>query len=133
MLDELAEVVATIKRKKDARFFLERLLTESEIVMLTRRLQTAQLLAGGLTYDQIQRELGVGVSTIQATVRWLTDAVHEYRDLRSQEQEKIKERIRMQQHQELKKQPHRESTMPGTLAHTVQHDSRFVILNLLLG
>jgi len=82
MLDQLAEVLATLKTKDNIRFFLQRLLTESELVMLARRLAVAELLTHGRTYEQIQRKLKVGVSTIRGVDRWLTKAAHEYHLIR---------------------------------------------------
>jgi len=66
LLDQLAEVIVAFRKKEEVRQFLERLLTPSEVVMLARRWRIAELLVGGRTYDQIQRKLGVGISTIQS-------------------------------------------------------------------
>jgi len=53
MMDQMAEVLATLNTKKEVKLILERLLTESEIVMLARHLKIADMLIGGLTYKQI--------------------------------------------------------------------------------
>ena len=52
MIDQLSEVFAALKTKKDVRFLLERLLTESEVVMLVRRLKVAEMLVGGSLFQE---------------------------------------------------------------------------------
>jgi len=46
--------------------FLEDLLTESELVMIYRRLQVAKMLLEGYSYWQIKNELGVSYDTIKS-------------------------------------------------------------------
>src|SRR5688572_12820954 len=70
-LDELSTTLLTIKSKKTMREFLQRLLTSSEQVMLARRIDVAKYLIQGHSYKSIRRELGVGMSTIQAVHQWL--------------------------------------------------------------
>jgi TrpR-related protein YerC/YecD len=127
-LDRLSEVITTFDEPKQVRFFLERLLTESEVVMLARRLQVAELLVSGRTYEQIQRQLGVGMSTIQSVDRWLTDAAHEYRLIREEQKQALEAAKRQQG--TMKRRP---GTMPGTLQHLIRHDDRFILFRLLLG
>lgn len=129
-LDRLADMVATIRKKDEARYFLEHLLTESEVVMLMRRFQVAELLVRGLTHDQIMRKLGVGMSTIRAIDGWLTDAAHEYQQIRAYQRSVIEEAKRARRHAAMKRLP---STMPGELRHTIRYDSRFILFRLLLG
>lgn len=129
-VDRLAEIVSSLNDKKDARFFLERLLTESEIIMLVRRLQVAEMLVGGLTYEQIIKKLKVGKSTILNVDRWLTDAAHEYRLIREYQREIKRGKVQAQKH---RNKNYRESTTPGTLQHLIRHDYRFIIIRLLLG
>jgi uncharacterized protein YerC len=120
--------MAAFEEPKQVRFFLERLLTESEIVMLARRLQIAELLVGGRTYEQIRRKLNVGMSTVQNVDRWLTDAAHEYRLIRDEQRQA--ERTRKRRERVKKGRP---GTMPGTLQHLIRHDNRFILFRLLLG
>ncbi len=128
-LDRLAEIVATIRKKDEARYFLERLLTESEIVMLIRRLQVAEMLVSGLTYDQIQRKLNAGMSTIRSIDGWLTDAAYEYQQIRAYQREAIK---KVREGRRSAKRQHSSSTMPRELRHTIRFDSRFILFRLLL-
>lgn len=129
-LDRLSTIVSHIRQKKDARFFLERLLTESEVVMLVRRLQVAELLVNGITYEQIQRKLQVSMSTIRAVDRWLTEAVYEYRLIREGQRVTIRSAKEGRSHRTRKARP---STMPGSLEHLIRNDSRFILFRALLG
>lgn len=129
-LDQLAEILTTFKTKEEVRFFLGRLLTDSEVVMLTRRLHIAELLISGLTYEQIERKLKVGKSTILGVDRWLTDAAYEYQLIREHQREAAK---LIAQGEKQKNRTSRESTLPGTLQHLIRHDSRFILLRLLTG
>lgn len=75
MLDLLYSKMATLKTKKEISKFLSDVLTESEQVMILRRLQIAKLLLDGNTYFDIKNQLGVGLDTIK-TVRHKLDYGH---------------------------------------------------------
>jgi uncharacterized protein YerC len=132
LLDRLANIVATIRKEDEARYFVERLFTESEIVMFMRRLEVAEMLVSGLTYEQIRRKLKVGTSTIQAVDGWLTDAAYEYQQIRAYQKGVAQRAQNMRRHSEKLKR-HRETTMPGTLRHMIRRDSRMILFRLLLG
>lgn len=53
--------------------FLKDLLTESERIMMGRRILIARLLLSGKTYAEIKDDLRVGNSTIRTVERWLND------------------------------------------------------------
>lgn len=129
-LDRLALIVAHLRKVEDARFFLQRLLTDSEVVMLVRRLEIAELLVTGRTYEQIQRKLKVGMSTIRGVDRWLTDAVHEYRLIREQQREVLKSAKHGRKYRARKT---RSSALPGSLEHLIRTDYRYILFRALLG
>jgi uncharacterized protein YerC len=127
MLDQLAAVFTTLRKAKEVRFLLERLLTESEVVMITRRLQIAELLVGGRTYDQIKRKLKVGISTIRDVDGWLTDAAYEYHLIREHQRQYLKSKKK-------KPRPHRMiDDLPIELQRILRGDTRFILFRLLLG
>jgi len=131
-IDRLAKIVATIRKEDEARYFVERLFTESEIVMFMRRLEVAEMLVGGLTYEQIRRKLKVGTSTITAVDGWLTDAAYEYQQIRAY-QKQVAQKAWHSRNRAKKIAKRRESSMPGSLTHMIRHDSRMVLFRLLLG
>lgn len=56
--------MAKLKTSLEMEKFLKDLLTESELVMVTRRLQIAKMLLDGALYSEIKHKLGVGDSTV---------------------------------------------------------------------
>lgn len=130
-LDRLADVIVALKDKDQIRFFLRRLLTESELVMLMRRWEVAEMLVNGLTYEQIQRKLGAGNSTIEGVDRWLTDAAHEYQLIREEQKEALRAAARRK-----RRSPRRQSAVddfPPELQKVLRGDSRMILFRLLLG
>lgn len=75
----LAAFAANRNREELQRFLLE-LLTQSEVVMLARRIQIAKLLLQGKTYEDIRTSLKVGLHTIQGIDRWLGRSFEGYRN-----------------------------------------------------
>ena len=57
--------ITKLKNIQEVKDFFEDLLTESEFVMIIRRLEIAKLLLDELPYWQIRQELGVGYDTIK--------------------------------------------------------------------
>ena len=78
---ELAEMLAALRRKSEIQEFLLDILTPSEIVMFIRRIRITKKLLRGNTYEDIRRELGVGYTTITAVDRWLSKKFESYRQV----------------------------------------------------
>ena len=72
-LDALYTAAGTVRGRKAMKIFLRDLLTESERIMLGRRLLVARELIGGKTYDEITTKLHVGNSLVRRVDRWLND------------------------------------------------------------
>ncbi len=132
-LDRLAEIIASLKKKEQVRFFLNRLLTESEVVMLMRRWEVAEMLVSGLTYEQIQRKLGAGTSTIGGVDRWLTDAAYEYQLIREGQKRLAKARSRRKKRAARARQRSLVDDFPPELQRSLRGDSRMLLFRLLLG
>lgn len=79
-LDTLYTAAATVRGRAAMKLFLRDLLTESERIMLGRRIQIARSLIAGEGYDSIQDRLGVGRDTIWRVQRWLSDQMPGYED-----------------------------------------------------
>lgn len=71
MLDEFFQMVVQIRTKKAAASFFKDLLTPSESLMLTRRIEIAKLLLAGWDYRSISKRMKVGLNTINYVNRWL--------------------------------------------------------------
>lgn len=72
-LRNLSAVLTKVGDEKTMTALLRQLLTDSEVVMLGRRLEVASRLRRGESYIEIREELGVGFATIQSVARWLED------------------------------------------------------------
>lgn len=68
---DLARAVSTIKSPTEAATLLKDLLTEAEIAMVAKRLAIAELLVGGVGYQEISNHLKVGYTTIARVSEWL--------------------------------------------------------------
>lgn len=70
--------VAELDKRDQVKAFLKDLLSESEAIMLARRIKIARRLLEGVGYDEIQKELKTGRSTIANVDRWLTSGFKGY-------------------------------------------------------
>ena len=70
-LDLLWTSIAQLKTREEVKQFFKDLLSESEAIMLARRIEIAKRLLEGRSYDSIAEELKVGKDTIGRVQRWL--------------------------------------------------------------
>jgi uncharacterized protein YerC len=73
VLDTLYTAAGTIRGRDSAKDFMRELLTESERIMLGRRILIARELLFGSTYDEIVEKYKVGKDTILRVAKWLDD------------------------------------------------------------
>lgn len=78
-LGEFYSMIALLKNRQDAKNFLKDLLTLSETVMISRRIQIAKMLLEGNTYEDIKKQLRVGPTTICMVEKWLNNGFGGYR------------------------------------------------------
>ncbi len=78
-LGEFYTMVSMLRTRNEVRNFFKDLLTLSEVVMISRRIQVAQLLLEGFTYGQIRKKLKVGIDTIRQVERWLNNGFGGYK------------------------------------------------------
>ncbi len=77
-LDALYTAIESLKSREETKRFLRDLLTESERIMIGRRIIIAQKLLKDQSYNQIMREMKVGPDTIMRVHRWLEDENNGY-------------------------------------------------------
>jgi len=80
-LDALYTAAGTLRGRDSAKNFLRDLLTESERIMLGRRILIARELLSGATYDDIVEKYGTGRDTIMRIARWLDDQFPGYEEV----------------------------------------------------
>ena len=79
-LDALYTAAGTVKGRAAMKTFLKDLLTESERIMMGRRILVARELIAGKTYEEIADEMHVGNSLVRRVDRWLQDEFPGYED-----------------------------------------------------
>jgi len=72
-LDALYTAAGAVRGRAAMKLFLRDLLTESERIMLGRRILIARLLLQNETYDSIRDGTGAGYATIERVHKWLKD------------------------------------------------------------
>ncbi len=77
-LDLLWTSIATLKSRDEVKNFFKDLLSESESIMLSRRIMIAKYLLEGLTYDEIKVRLKVGDGNIAKIHDWLVSGFGGY-------------------------------------------------------
>lgn len=65
--DSLSSLSTPIEREN----FLKELLSESETLMLARRIQIASMILQGNSFEEISTKIGAGKNTILSVSRWL--------------------------------------------------------------
>lgn len=79
LLDLLWTSTAKLKSQEEIKNFFKDLLSESETIMLARRILIAQELLKGKTYDEIIKKYKVGKSTVANVYRWLDSGFGGYK------------------------------------------------------
>ena len=77
-LDLLWTSIASLKSRDEVKNFFKDLLSESEAIMLSRRIMIAKYLLEGLTYDEIKTQMKVGDNNIAKVHSWLTSGFGGY-------------------------------------------------------
>lgn len=71
LLNEFWTTIALLESVDEIRNFLKDLLSETEALMLARRLNIARLIYGGWSYDAIEKKLHTSSTTIASVHAWL--------------------------------------------------------------
>ena len=77
-LDLLYTAASSVNGRSAMKLFLRDLLTESERIMLGRRIWIARLLLQGTSVDDIAADLKVSYATIYRVEKWLNDQLPGY-------------------------------------------------------
>ncbi|MFN7088390.1 MAG: YerC/YecD family TrpR-related protein, partial [Candidatus Paceibacteria bacterium] len=71
LLDEFWTMIALLESRDEVKNFFKDLLSETEAIMLARRIQIAKLLLEVISYDEIRQRLKTSETTIAQVHRWL--------------------------------------------------------------
>lgn len=105
--------------KKEGVTLVEQMLTESERIMLARRMRIARRLLHGEGFLFIAKKLHVSVNTVHSVDRWLQEQWSDYRHLLSKQKNPYA------------KEDHYSTHFLGELRY--KYPGKMVLLNLLLG
>jgi TrpR-related protein YerC/YecD len=78
-LGEFYSMVSLLKSRDEVKEFFKDLLTLSEVVMISRRLQAAAMLLEGFTYEEISEKMKMGVTTVGQVEKWLNNGFGGYK------------------------------------------------------
>src|SRR3989344_2691287 len=71
LLNEFWTMIALLETREEVKNFFKDLLSETEAIMLARRLAIAKLLLQDISYAAIEKKLGTSAATIASVHRWL--------------------------------------------------------------
>lgn len=77
-LDLLWTSIAQLETRDETKQFFKDLLSESEAIMLARRIEVAKRLLDGESYEKIVADLHVGMETVSKVQRWLVSGFGGY-------------------------------------------------------
>lgn len=80
-LSDFYDAVSSLKNREEAKRFFKDLLTLSEVVMLSRRIQIAKMLLIGDTQEEIKKKLKVGFTNISNVEKWLNNGFGGYKNV----------------------------------------------------
>ncbi|PIP28048.1 MAG: hypothetical protein COX29_03325 [Candidatus Moranbacteria bacterium CG23_combo_of_CG06-09_8_20_14_all_35_22] len=90
-LGDFYTMVSLLKTREEVKNFFKDLLTLSEAVMISRRIQIAKMLLEGHTYDEVRKKLKVGFNNINQVEKWLNNGFGGYRKTIEEYQKKYKD------------------------------------------
>lgn len=80
-LGEFYTMVSLLRGRDEVKKFFKDLLTLSEVVMISRRIQVAKMLLEGFGYEEIRKQLKVGKTTISQVEKWLNNGFGGYKEI----------------------------------------------------
>ncbi len=94
LLIRFVKAVASVKNSVEAAHFVKDLLSDAEVLMISRRLKIVDLLEDGYTYEQIRKLLKVSFGTIAKMQTWYETYGDDFRKIlfRTHTADKIEDR-----------------------------------------
>jgi len=93
-LDLLWTSIAALTSREEVKIFFKDLLSETEAIMLSRRILIAQYLLAGKSYDEIASELKTSYITIANVNRWLISGFGGYEKAIKNFEKAVKQRFK---------------------------------------
>ena len=80
-LGEFYDMVSLLGSREEVKKFFKDLLTLSEVVMISRRIQIAKMLLEGKNFEEIRKDMKVGSNTISHVEKWLNNGFGGYKEI----------------------------------------------------
>ena len=129
LITDLCQTIAALKDEKQVKRFLTDLLSDTEMLMLARRIRIARLLLEGHSYEEIADLLGASPNTVAQVHRWLQKDTNDLKKLEKQLAPMLSEKSRRNIDHIYKEHP-----KPGTMAWMRErYPMHFLFFNLLSG
>jgi TrpR-related protein YerC/YecD len=93
-LDLLWTSIAGLQGRDEVKNFFKDLLSESEAIMLARRIQIAKMLLENKKYEEIVNQLHVGEDTVGKVQQWLTSGFGGYKKVIESFEGVLKKKVR---------------------------------------
>ncbi|OHA67108.1 MAG: hypothetical protein A3C82_02550 [Candidatus Wildermuthbacteria bacterium RIFCSPHIGHO2_02_FULL_47_12] len=97
LLGELWSSVALLKTREEIKNFFRDLLSETEELMLARRIHIARLLLEGKSYEYIRENMHTSYVTIAGVHRWLHRGSERYKGMLKGIEEELKKQSRIKE------------------------------------
>ena len=120
-LGEFYTMISLLRNRDEVKTFFKDLLTLSEVVMISRRIQAAKMLLEGETYEEISKKLKMSTATVNSVEKWLNNGFGGYKN--------IIKRYKSKKEYKLKEKNYAPFSLPAIRKKYPLH---FLLLNLLL-
>lgn len=126
-LNDFYKVLCLLKSPNEIKKFFNGLLTSTELVMICRRIQVAEMLAHGATYQMIKGRVGVANATVRYVNHWFNNNFDDYQKILKQFKEIKQEKVK-----------NKESWISFELMYDIRSVARrypadFALFNMLMG
>ena len=105
-LDEFWTMIAGLETKDEVKNFFRDLLSETEALMLARRIRIAKLLLRGTSYEDIIEALHTSEGTIALVHRWLQSGFGGYTNVLPRLEQELNRQADIRQKQQERKTPY---------------------------
>lgn len=105
LLNELWTMIALLETREEVKNFFKDLLSETEAIMLARRIAIAKLLLRGESYGDIGRQIQAGSGTIASVHRWLQGGFGGYEKGIQKLEQEIERKIKVEEIREKSNEP----------------------------
>lgn len=121
IFNDFYNAIASLNDSKEAEIFLNDLLSPSELIMISRRIQIARLLLAGETQAAVRDKLKVGFNTINQVERWLNNGFNGYKTV-----------LKKKKGRNYREKPSLKDDPPYSLSRLrKRYPAHFLLLNLL--